>query len=899
MSLRRPLPKIFVARKWRLLLVYLLLLGASYLVRALNPPEPISPDINTVSVAAINGENRTSQSIRLAFKEYKPGDKKDAPVVVLIHGSPGNHEDFRNLAPRLAEHYRVIVPDLPGFGSSSRNIPDYSIRAHARYLLELLDQLNVQQAHFVGFSMGGGVVLNVAEIAPERVASLAMLSAVGVQELELLGNYYLNHSIHALQLGFLWLLPKAIPHFGLIDQSMIDISYARNFYDSDQRPLRDILSRYASPMLIVHGEQDIMAPVEAALETHRLVPQSALALFPQENHFYLFGQPERQTAALIDFLERVEQGQAGIRKTADALRVERASLPFDPSVSIPQAMGPTALVIFLLLALATLVSEDLTCVWAGVLAAQGRISFMLAAVACLAGIFLGDVLLFLAGRFVGRKLLRRAPLKWLVRESDVERSSAWFKRRGMTVIMLSRFLPGTRLPTYFAAGMLDTGFIKFSIYFLIAASVWTPMLVGLSMVLGGQVIESALLAGQSVFLKLGVGILLTFVVVRVLTRLMSFRGRRLLLGRWRRLIHWEFWPPWIFYPPLVLYIVYLGMRHRSFTLFTCANPAIESGGFIGESKSGILKKLGEGREANERIARWTILDGRSTYSARVGLARQFMSENSLSFPIVLKPDTGQRGEGVAVIRTEQQMLNYLRHAEGDDLIIQQYVGGLEFGVFYFRYPKSKRGEIFSITRKEFPTVIGDGTTSLERLILSDKRAICMARTYFEAQQDRLWSTPASGEAIHLIDLGTHCRGSIFYDGGEVATDAMRNAIDRLAKGFKGFYFGRFDIRTPSLSDFQQGHNFFVVELNGVTSEATHIYDSRNSLLKAYRVLFAQWRLAFEIGAENRARGVVPTPLRELLALVLGQWRKKGERKRSVARPISSEAEMCAELASES
>ncbi len=884
--------------KWRLLLVYLLLLSASYLVRAGYAPDPIPPDIKTVTVAAINGEKRTSQPIRLGFKEYKPEGKSDSSVVVLIHGSPGDHKDFRKLAPKLAQHRRVIVPDLPGFGSSSQAIPDYSIRAHARYVLELLDRLNVPKAHFVGYSMGGGVVLNVADIAPERVASLTMLSAIGVQELELLGNYYLNHSIHALQLGFLWLLPRAIPHFGVLDHAMINVSYARNFYDSDQRPLRDILSEYASPMLIAHGEQDMMAPVEAALESHRLVPQSELVLFPDENHFYLFGQPERQTTALIDFLERVEHGQAGIRKTADPFRAVRSSLPFDPS-GIPRAMGPTALVIFFLLALATLISEDLTCVWAGVLAAQGRISFMLAAAACLAGIFLGDVLLFLAGRCMGRRLLRRAPLKWLVSEGDVERSSEWFKRRGMTVIMLSRFLPGTRLPTYFAAGLLDTGFLKFSIYFLIAASVWTPMLVGLSMLLGGQVIESALLAGQSVLLKLVVGILLSFIVIRLLTRLISFRGRRLLLGRLRRLIHWEFWPPWIFYPPLVLYIVYLGIKHRGFTLFTCANPAIEAGGFIAESKSGILEKLGEGTEARQRIARWTILDARLSRRARVDLARRFMSENSLSFPIVLKPDAGQRGDGVAVIRTEQQMLNYLRDAEGDDVIIQQYIGGLEFGVFYLRHPKSARGEIFSITRKEFPSVIGDGNSSLEQLILMDKRAICMARTYFEAQRDRLWDTPARGEAVQLIDLGTHCRGSIFHDGSEVATAAMRDAIDRLAKGFKGFYFGRFDIRTPVLSDFQRGDNFFVVELNGVTSEATHIYDSSNSLLKAYRVLFAQWRIAFEIGAENRARGVVPTPLRELSALVFGHWRRKSERKRTVARPIRSEAEMRAELASES
>ena len=60
-------------------------------------------------------------------------------AVVLIHGSPGSKRDFAAVKDRLALHRRVIVPDLPGFGRSERDVPDYSIRAHAFYLLQLLD----------------------------------------------------------------------------------------------------------------------------------------------------------------------------------------------------------------------------------------------------------------------------------------------------------------------------------------------------------------------------------------------------------------------------------------------------------------------------------------------------------------------------------------------------------------------------------------------------------------------------------------------------------------------------------------------------------------------------------------------------------------------------------------
>ncbi|HSE21883.1 MAG TPA: hypothetical protein VLB68_09485, partial [Pyrinomonadaceae bacterium] len=130
--------------------------------------------------------------------------------------------------------------------------------------------------------------------------------------------------------------------------------------------------------------------------------------------------------------------------------------------------------------------------------------------------------------------------------------------------------------------------------------------------------------------------------------------------------------------------------------------------------------------------------------------------------------------------------------------------------------------------------------------------------------------------VQLIEIGTHCRGCIFLDGAEIKTEALEAAIDRVARGFDGFYFGRFDIRTPSLADFKQGKNFKVVELNGVTSEATHIYDARNSLVTAYRVLFQQWRIAFEIGAQNRKQGIRPVTLRTLASLVVQKWWRRVE-----------------------
>ena len=69
------------------------------------------------------------------------------------------------------------------------------------------------RAHFIAYSLGGGVALEFYRLAPERVESLTLLSSIGVQELELLGDYHLNHALYALQLGFFKLLQEGVPHF--------------------------------------------------------------------------------------------------------------------------------------------------------------------------------------------------------------------------------------------------------------------------------------------------------------------------------------------------------------------------------------------------------------------------------------------------------------------------------------------------------------------------------------------------------------------------------------------------------------------------------------------------------------------------------------------------------------
>jgi membrane protein DedA with SNARE-associated domain len=525
--------------------------------------------------------------------------------------------------------------------------------------------------------------------------------------------------------------------------------------------------------------------------------------------------------------------------------------------------GPFALAALLL---ATLVSEDFACIAAGLLVAQGSLSFWPAGAACFLGIFSGDLLLVAAGRSLGRPVLGIAPLRWWITPEAVARAERWFIRRGPGLILVSRFTPGTRLPTYFAAGVLRAPLGPFMGWFFLACAIWTPLLVGSAAFFGEAVLRLFRTWTNAVPVLIGAGIL-ALVGSRLAVSLSTWRGRRLLLGRWRQLTRWEFWPMWAVYPPVVVYILWLGARHRCFTLFTIANPGIGAGGGLaGESKSAILHGLAG---AGDAVAPWALIPA-GAVETRTAAVADFMGRTGRDFPLVLKPDVGERGSGVVIARDWSSVTDTLRD-QPSAFIAQTYVPGVEFGVFYFRRPTAERGEIFSITAKHLVVVVGDGRKTLEELILADDRAVCMARFFLGKHESRLDEIPGAGKIIPLSELGTHARGAVFLDGSRLVTLALTSAIERVSRAHKGFYFGRYDVRTDSAAALQRGE-FTVIELNGLTSEATNIYDPRHSVWFGWRVLCQQWQLAFAIAAENRARGEKPLTLREVMALVVTHTR---------------------------
>ena len=114
--------------------------------------------------------------------------------------------------------------------------------------------------------------------------------------------------------------------------------------------------------------------------------------------------------------------------------------------------------------------------------------------------------------------------------------------------------------------------------------------------------------------------------------------------------------------------------------------------------------------------------------------------------------------------------------------------------------------------------------------------------------------------MKLVETGNHAQGCIFREGAHLISPALRDRIDQISRGLPGFFIGRYDIRYSDEGALLRGENFKIIELNGAASEATNIYDERNSLFQAYRTLYQQWELVYRIGRANRDRGYRPASI---------------------------------------
>jgi hypothetical protein len=284
---------------------------------------------------------------------------------------------------------------------------------------------------------------------------------------------------------------------------------------------------------------------------------------------------------------------------------------------------------------------------------------------------------------------------------------------------------------------------------------------------------------------------------------------------------------------------YYALRTRRWFYFTNVNPGIDMGGFFGESKMEIMDSIDPAYSA-------------ATVFIKKGarLPPDF-SQLPFDFPVVCKPDVGERGFMVEIVESMEHLIRYHEQVEGDYLIQEHVDWPIECGVLFVKHPDRELGEVTSLTLKRFLTVTGNGADSVHELMKSDPRNALYANQYLNHY------VPKDREVYLVQPIGNHCLGTEFLDGRDHMNPKVHELFSKIASNIPGFHYGRFDLKVKTYDDLKTGANLKIFELNGVSGEPGNMYDRRYSVWDAYRILRMHWRHIYEISAKNIKLGIEP------------------------------------------
>ncbi|MEQ8360489.1 MAG: hypothetical protein RH860_13445 [Cytophagales bacterium] len=317
---------------------------------------------------------------------------------------------------------------------------------------------------------------------------------------------------------------------------------------------------------------------------------------------------------------------------------------------------------------------------------------------------------------------------------------------------------------------------------------------------------------------------------------------------------WEFWPASLFYIPVYIYASWLALKARNTTFFSLANPIMKWGGLFAYSKFKILDFL-----PGDRIPLQLLITQKTSPDEALLMLRK----KGMTFPLILKPDKGERGKEVAFIENESAFYKYSLWGKAE-VIVQEFINWpLEIGVLWIRDMSGNQGFISSLMERSLLTITGNGNDSVENLLQKNPRYRRYTKKIKKLYPQKAAYIPKKGEQLLIEPIGNHSRGTIFLNAMDKIDVQLVDVINQLLIPLSGFNYGRLDIRTKSWEELKAGRNFKVLEINGANSEPAHIYNPNSSILKAYKTLFQHWKYMYKIAVFNRKKGLESEKFTEL------------------------------------
>ena len=314
-----------------------------------------------------------------------------------------------------------------------------------------------------------------------------------------------------------------------------------------------------------------------------------------------------------------------------------------------------------------------------------------------------------------------------------------------------------------------------------------------------------------------------------------------------RLTQWEHWPTNVFYLPLLPFFIFRAIKAKHPIHYVATNPNILYSGNGTESKYKTLLMIPEKYRPKS-----ILVKKNNDYNSIINE----LKNKEINFPLIAKPDIGFRGYLVKKIDTEAQLKSYLLNVDLT-IILQEFIDlQNEIGIFYYRLPDSEYGKITSITIKKFLSIIGDGKRTLSELILQDERAFLYYDLLKNIHKNNLNLVIKKGKKVTLSVIGNHSKGTQFLNGNYLINKEFELFLDKLSYQIKGWYYGRLDIKYTNLDDLIKGKDFKIIEVNGIISEPTHIYDSTSknaSYFEAVKTINNHWKIMDKIATINHEK----------------------------------------------
>lgn len=259
-----------------------------------------------------------STPVTLQFTEQGIGTP-----LILLHGFPLSQATWRNQQQQLADQFRVITPDLRGFGKSEPTNDDFSMSFHARDILALLDALKLPSAAIMGHSMGGYVALALAQIAPERISALGLIGTqsntdspeVRQGRLRMVADVTANGSEVAAASMLRRFFPDGATNEELesiiedVNRIMV-ATRATTIIKAQQGmaerlDLTSLLETFEFPVLIMTGDKDRIVPLERAELMASRLRNGSLVTIENAGHMMMLEQPQAVTMAIRQFMSEI------------------------------------------------------------------------------------------------------------------------------------------------------------------------------------------------------------------------------------------------------------------------------------------------------------------------------------------------------------------------------------------------------------------------------------------------------------------------------------------------------------------------------------------------------------------------------------------------------------------